>query len=66
MYCMSGNGNVLLDWISADADIISFVLQPLPGVNNQCSVCHAVFMNILIKLLSKHMIVPHDISYKLL
>ena len=63
---MSGNGKFLLDRILADVDIISFVLQPFPGVNNQCSVCHAVFMNIFIKLLSKHMIVPHDISYKLL
>jgi len=34
---MSGNGKFLLDWILADVDIISFVLQPLPGVNNQQS-----------------------------
>ena len=26
---------ILLDWILADVDIISFILQPLPGVKNQ-------------------------------
>ena len=34
MFCVSGNGQVLLDWILADVDIIPFLLQSLTGVNN--------------------------------
>ena len=56
---MSSNEKFLLDWILADVDIISFVLQQLLGVNN--------FMIETTFLINpKHMIVPHDSLYKLL
>ena len=60
MYCMSGNGKFLLDWILADVDIISFVLQPLPVFMNNFMIETTFLIN------SKHMIVPHDSLYKLL
>ena len=60
MFCMSGNGKFLLDWILADVDIISFVLQPLPVFMNNFMIETTFLIN------PKHMIVPHDSLYKLL
>ena len=47
MYCMSGNGKFLLDWILANVDIISFLLHPLSGVNNQQSLYELLSLLIL-------------------
>ena len=47
MYCMSGNGKFFLDWILANVDIISFLLHPLSGVNNQQSLYELLSLLIL-------------------
>ena len=61
---MSGNGKCLLDWISTDVDIISFILQPLPDVKNQQSFEQFDKTTFLIN--PEHMIEPHDSLYKLI
>ena len=61
MYCMSGNGKFLLDWILADVDSTAIA---------RCKQSTVFMNNFMIEttflINPKHMIVPHDSLYKLL